>query len=93
MVPMNTYTYTRKQQPEPARISFIGISAGFLLTLIAGILMLVIISSVSSANRILTGVAVNGIDLSGKSVDDATAILTAQQILSTFRENSPGGWR
>ena len=79
MVPMNTYTYTRKQQPEPARISFIGISAGFLITLIAGILMLVIISSVSSANRILTGVAVNGIDLSGKSVDDAAAILTAQQ--------------
>ena len=41
--------------------------------------MLVIISSISSANRILTGVAVNGIDLSGKSVDDATAILAAQQ--------------
>jgi vancomycin resistance protein YoaR len=79
MVPMNTYTTLRKQNSEPARISFIGISAGFLVALIAGILMLVIISSISSANRILTGVAVNGIDLSGKSVDDANAILAAQQ--------------
>lgn len=48
-----------------------GLFIGFALTITAGILVLLLFASISSANRVLTGVAVNGLDLSGKSYNDA----------------------
>jgi vancomycin resistance protein YoaR len=74
---MSSYTYIKKRSQDPARISIPGLIAGFMVTILAGFLLLTFVLTIGSANRVLTGVAVNGIDLSGMSLDEANSAISS----------------
>ncbi len=79
---MNSYTFAKQQKPKQDGISIPGMLLGLGITLLVGMLLVSTIYMLGSANRVLTGVAVNGIDLSGKTLDEASSILSSQMAYS-----------
>lgn len=83
MRPMSSTTFVNKHKQNSTGISYLGIFAGFILTILTGFLLLTLFLSISSANRVLTGVAVNGIDLSGNTLDEAASAISTNISYST----------
>ena len=79
---MNSYTFAKQQKPKQDGISIPGVLLGLGITLLVGMLLVSTIYMLGSANRVLTGVAVNGIDLSGKTLDEASSIISSQMAYS-----------
>lgn len=79
---MDTYAFAKQQKPKQDGISIPAVLLGLAVTFMVGILLVSTIYMLGSSKHILTGVAVNGIDLSGKTVDEASSILTSQMAYS-----------
>lgn len=83
---MNTFTYTKKVDRPDSGISIPGLLLGITLTILVGSLLLAVIASIATANRVIKGVAVSGVDLSGMTLDEATLALSSNlQYSSTGR--------
>lgn len=92
---MNTFTYTKNTDRSNAVISVPGLLAGILLSFLIGSFLLAVISTISSANRVIKGIAVNGLDLSGLTLDEATVAISSQmqytntgRIVMVYKEQS-----